>query len=177
MNEINRFKRIVLISLFFQLLLPAQTVLADTGPKPTMDFEFQQEFTGPPVAIISGVLLECQRPDCVDATPMEELGPQRFTCDPERCHAMAYGFSPYHVLEIHFSDGITRRSNIFETAGFNAKYLVTIREQDLTVEAQSSLNILPRSNIVLLATVCVCIFFAALLGGLVFYLLRRRHKP
>ena len=86
-----------LIWLFLSLLafLPGQVVFADTGPKPTMDFQFQQEMTGePPLTITSGILFECDQPDCSDAMPLEEAGPQRFTCEVNSCRATAYGFAP-----------------------------------------------------------------------------------
>lgn len=146
-------KLIKLFAILFslQLLLPAQLVLADTGPKPTMDFAFQQEFSGESVTIMSGVLYECEQSDCSDAAPLEEAGPQRFTCEASNCHALAYGFSPYHRLEIQFSDGQTRQSDVFETAGFDSRYMVTIRSDDLLVEAQFSLGIFPPIGTILVA--------------------------
>jgi hypothetical protein len=39
-------------------LFSAQAALADTGPKPSMDFQFRQEMTGePPLTIASASLL------------------------------------------------------------------------------------------------------------------------
>src|SRR5215510_14027739 len=125
-----------LLSLF---LLPARIVLADTGPKPTMTFEFKPDLPNSEVTIISGTLYECDQADCSDASPLQQLGPQGFRCDALGCNALAYGFSDYHRLEIQFSDGKTRQSNIFKTAGFESKYTVTIRPNDLLVEAQFGL--------------------------------------
>src|SRR5688572_32166503 len=133
---IIKFIRVFLLLLFLQVLLPTQGALADTGPKPTMDFTFQQEMTGDQLTITSGILYECDQPDCSDASPLEEAGPQRFTCEANRCHATAYGFATYHKIEIEFSDGVVRQSNIFETAGFDSRYTVTVRPDDLLVEAQ-----------------------------------------
>lgn len=115
---IPRLAKLSSLLFFFLLLLPARVALADTGPKPTMNFAFWQELPGEPVTITSGILYECDQSDCQDASPLEEAGPQRFTCEATTCYAMAYGFSPYHRLEIQFSDGQTRQSNVFETAGF-----------------------------------------------------------
>ena len=136
----NAWKRYKLNKLFFllilQILLPAGVARADTGPKPTMDFEFKQEMAGNPVKILSGILYECNQSDCSDAAALKQLGPQGFDCTEDHCNALAYGFAPYHRLNIVFSDGKTRQSNIFETAGFNSNYTVTVRPEDLLVETQ-----------------------------------------
>ena len=50
--------------------LPLRSVSADMGPKPSMSFEFKQEFTGDQVTITSGILLECEQSDCQDAKPL-----------------------------------------------------------------------------------------------------------
>lgn len=155
-----------------QFLLPAQPVLADTGPKPTMDFEFKQEIAGEPLTITSGVFYECEQPDCSDAAPIEEVGPQGFYCEANHCQAQAYGFSPYHRLGIQFSDGQARQSNIFETAGFDSQYTVTVRPDDLLVEAQLNLNVFPNVGIILLACVCALMGVALLVASVIF--VRRR---
>jgi hypothetical protein len=167
-----------LLSLFLSLLVlfPAQTALADTGPKPSMDFQFRQAMTGePPLTITSGILYECDQPDCSDAMPLAELGPQRFTCEVNSCGALAYGFAPYHRIEIEFSDGKTRQSNIFETAGFDSKYMVTIQPEDLLVEARFSLRGFPRTAILLIACFCAVVGVGLVLG-LILFLLRRSNK-
>jgi hypothetical protein len=105
-----------------------------------MDFKFKQESSNNPVTIISGILFECEQTDCQDAEPMEELGPQRFSCAATTCSALAYGFSPYHRLEITFSDGKNRQSNVFKTTQFQATYQVSIRQDDLLVQPEFSLN-------------------------------------
>lgn len=166
--------KLLLLLLSLQVLLPAQVVLADIGPKPTMDFEFKQELTAEQVTITSGILYECEQPDCSDASPLETLGPQGFGCEANSCHALAYGFSPYHRLEIQFSDGQTRQSNVFETAGFESRYTVTVRPEDLLVEAQFSLDIFPRTGTILVACLCALIGLGLLIGLIVF--LARRSK-
>ncbi|RPJ24785.1 MAG: hypothetical protein EHM33_16705 [Chloroflexi bacterium] len=170
---IVKFTKLFLSLLFLQLLVPARVVLADTGPKPTMDFEFKQELTGEQVTITSGVLYECEQLDCSDASPLMEGGPQRFTCEANSCHALAYGFSPYHRLEIQFSDGQTRQSNIFETAMFNSTYTVTVRPDDLLVEGQLSLERFSRVTIILLTGVCVLAGGGLLIGLII---LRRSKR-
>jgi hypothetical protein len=86
---------------------------------------------------------------------------------------MAYGFSRYHRLEIQFSDGKMRQSNIFETAAFSSKYTVTVRPNDLLVEGQFSLDVFSRTAILLVTCLCV-LAGAGLLIGLV--ILRRSKK-
>lgn len=172
------FKASRLLIFFFALLvfMSSQVALADTGPKPTMDFQFRQEMTGEvPVAITAGILYECDQPDCSDAAPIEELGPQGFRCAVNSCSAIAYGFAPYHRIEIEFSDGKTRQSNVFETAGFESKYLVTIRPQDLLVETRFSLGGFPRTAILLITCFCAVVGVGLVLG-LTVLLLRRAKK-
>lgn len=168
-------KFIKLLLLLLSLLLPTQIVLADTGPKPTMDFQFKQELPGEPVTITSGILYECEQSDCSDAAPLQELGPQGFRCDAESCSALAYGFSPYHRLEILFSDGKTRQSNVFETAGFDSKYTVTVRPEDLLVEAQFSLGVFPPIAIIVLTCICALVGVGVIVG-LIIFLVRHSKK-
>jgi hypothetical protein len=170
-----KLRKLFLLLLCLQILLPAQIVLADTGPKPTMDFQFKYESTEEHPTIISGILYECQQSDCSDAAPLQQLGPQGFRCDSESCSATAYGFAPYHKIEIEFSDEETRQSNIFKTAGFNSKYSVTVRPSDLLVEAQFSLGILP--PIIIIVITCICALGGVgLVVGLIVFLMRRSKK-
>ena len=173
---IARLIKLFWLLLGLQLILPVRLVFADTGPKPTMEFVFIQELTGEPLRIVSGILYECDQPDCSDAAPLEEVGPQGLYCEPQSCRAVGYGFAPYHRLEIEFSDGITRQSNIFETAGFDSKYTVTVRADDLLVEGQFSLGVFPRTGTVLVAS-CICALVSlSLIVGSVFFLARRSKK-
>ena len=171
----TKFRILLLSFILIQVLFPAYIVLADTGPKPSMEFAFNQEPTGEQATIVSGILYECDQPDCSDAAALEELGPQGLYCEVESCRALAYGFAPYHQLEIEFSDGVTRESNIFETAGFDSKYKVTVRPDDLLVEAQLSLGVLP--PIAIIAITCICVLLGlGLIMGLVILIRRRSTK-
>jgi hypothetical protein len=161
---------------FLQIILPAKIALADTGPKPTMDFQFKYESTEDHPTIVSGILYECQQSDCSDAAPLQQLGPQGFRCDTNNCSATAYGFAPYHKLEIEFSDEETRRSNIFETAGFDSKYTVTVHPADLLVEAQFT-TVPSLITIITILVVCACALVGvALVVGLIVFLIRRSKK-
>lgn len=168
----SRITKLTALVLTIITFLPAQVVFADTGPKPSMDFQFTQEVPGEQLTITSGILFECDQPDCSDAMPIEEVGPQGFRCELASCSAVAYGFAPYHQIEIEFSDGQTRQSNIFETAGFDSSYKVTIRPSDLLVEAQLSLGSLPRTGILIVTCLCA-LAGLALVVGLVIFLVRR----
>ena len=118
------------LGLFFP---PTRLARADTGPKPTMDFKFVYEIS-PALAVVSGTLYECSDPDCSDAAPLEQMGPQGFSCDAESCSSMAYGYSDYHRLSILFSDGTQRESNVFTSKHYMASYTVHVRESDLLVK-------------------------------------------
>ena len=170
-----KFRKLFLLLLSLQILLPAQIVLADTGPKPTMDFQFNQELTGEQVTITSGILYECNQSDCSDAAPLQELGPQGFRCDAESCTALAYGFSDYHKLETQYSDGKTRQSNVFKTAGFDSKYTVTVRPNNLLVEAQFTPSNFPFTIVTVIACICTLVG-VGLVVGLIIFLMRRSKK-
>ena len=173
---ISKVSGILVLIVILLALLPAQTALADNGPKPRMDFQFRQEMTGaPPVTIVSGILYECDQTDCSDAAPIEEVGPQGFRCEVISCNALAYGFAPYHRIEVEFSDGKTRQSNVFETAGFESNYMVTIRPDDLLVEARFTLGGVPRTALILTACFCAVVGVGLVLG-LIVVLLRRAKK-
>lgn len=115
------------------VMLLAGAATGDLGPKPTMAFELVQGMKTK-VTIVSGVLLQSSKADGSEARPLQKLGPQRFQCEPESCFAMAYGFAEYQRLELKFSDGKTRRSNVFTPGGRSSNFTVTVREQDLLVK-------------------------------------------
>jgi hypothetical protein len=165
-------KLYIVLLLLLLTLLPTFTVLADTGPKPSMEFTF----TGEDVTIVSGILYECDQPDCSDAEPLKDLGAQGLYCETSRCRALAYGFAPYHILEIEFVDGTTRESNIFETAGFDSKYKVTVRPGDLLVESQLNLDFITGTP--LWVVLCCCALLGGILAiaGVVFFLRRRKSN-
>jgi hypothetical protein len=171
----NKFKAVFLSLIFVLLFLSDNIALADTGPKPTMDFAFKGLQEGE-LQIISGILYECEQSDCSDARPLEALGPQGLYCDTMSCRATAYGFAPYHILEVEFSDEVTRRSNIFETAGFQSSYTVTIQPNDLLVEAQFSLKAFSSVNLFLIACVCAIIIGVGIVVLAVFLVRRSRTK-
>ena len=173
----TQYRKLLLLLILILLFMPANIAFADTGPKPTMKFEFDQDLPDGEVTIIAGILYECDQPDCSDAAPLEEGGPQGFRCETLSCRALAYDFSPYHKLEIQFSDGKTRQSNIFKTAGFDSKYTVTVRPDDLLVEAQFSLmTILYPIFGLIIACLCALAGMGLVIGLIVFVIWRFTTK-
>lgn len=123
--------------LFLSLILIAITplLMADMGPKPSMDFALDYEIS--PTPNIEAVrLLVCEQSDCSDAVPLEEMGPQGIRCDTNtECYAMAYGFpGEYFKLVLEFDDGTIRTSNIFTHHKFAARYKVTVTADALEVK-------------------------------------------
>ena len=174
-----KFVTVVFLLLALGLgLLPSGQAAADTGPKPTMTFEFTQAFAGPPVTISAGSMLECQQADCSDGQPLKQLGPQHFSCTGNSCDSLGYGYSSYLQLEIQFSDGKTRRSNVFQQAGFNSSYRVTIRADDLLVEAIVNPSDLFSSPPPYLYVVpcCCCLLGLLVLAIVIVVILRRNSK-
>lgn len=122
--------RTLLLGILFALLLPTVQAHADVGPKPEMNFRFT--FDDAPLAIVSGQLIECDDESCATGEPLEELGPQDFSCSESECSSMAYTYASYHKLVIEFEDR-TRESNVFAKKAFRARYEVTVSETDLQV--------------------------------------------
>jgi hypothetical protein len=171
----QKIKLSLLLFFLLAVLVPAQLVLADTGPKPTMEFNFKGLQDGE-LQIISGILYECDLADCSDAKPLQEAGPQRLTCTTTGCSALAYGFAEYHILEVEFSDEVTRRSNVFQTAGFNSSYTVTVQPDDLLVKANFGLGIIhPYLWFLIVSSLC-CLVILGLIVWLVIFLVRRSKK-
>ena len=181
MNMSAEYKKAIILLLFLLAFMPFRAVSADTGPKPTMDFTFEQGIPGQQLTIVSGTLYECEQADCQDAQPLTVAGPQHFTCNATTCYALAYGFSAYHRLEIQFSDGKTRQSSIFQTAGFNSIYKVTIQPDDLLVEAQSNPgNLMPTNylsaSVILICACVLCLIVVVVIVVVVLVVSRKSKK-
>jgi hypothetical protein len=113
------------------LLLPAAVVRADIGRKPTMEFTFEYQID--PVSIVEGQLIECEDENCATGEPLEQVGPQDFTCDQDSCSSMAYGYADYHKLVITFTDRV-RESNVFTHQGVESSFKVIVLESELVIE-------------------------------------------
>lgn len=118
------------------LALVALPARADTGPKPSAEFVFEFEFD-PPVPIREGQLLLCDDDACTRSRPLEEIGPQEFTCSATRCWSDAYGYGSRLKLLIEFEDR-TRTSNVFGKEAFNARYSVLVRATSLEVTEEAA---------------------------------------
>ena len=173
MNHTFLRRLLILLIILLTVGLPLSRARADVGPKPTVEFTFKQRFSGPPVTITSGTLLQCDQPDCSDAYPLPgDMGPQHFSCEVLTCSGLAYGFTDYGKLEITFSDGKTRQSNIFAIKSFKSFYDVAIQENDLVVTER--LN--PASLSLLVVCLCCCcgmLLVAAIVGLVVFFARRK----
>ena len=123
--------RFWLLLVIFMLILPAQRVKADLGPKPSMHFTFNNETEFIP--ILSGQQLECEDETCSRTESLEVFGPQGFSCTEDECSSMAYTYRKYHKLVIEFADR-TRESNVFTKKAFSANYEVTVTSDALIVK-------------------------------------------
>ncbi len=171
----GKFMRYAGMALFvLAVLMPSQPAAADIGPKPGMEFQFVQEGSGPAPSITSGTLYECDQPDCSDAEPLKQLGPQGFSCQADHCSALSYGFSPYHRLEIQFSDGVTRSSNVFKTVQFDSSYTVTIRQSDLIVKGKLTFSLFSWWTYALICG--LCLVGLILIAVVVILVVRRSRK-
>ena len=174
MNHTSLRPLLILLIILLTLGLPLSRTRADAGPKPTVEFNFKQEFSGSPVTITSGTLLQCDLPDCSDAYPLEsDMGPQHFSCEALTCSGLAYGFTDYGKLEIIFSDGKIRQSNIFVIKSFISFYNVGIQENDLVVTER--INPVSFSLLVVGLSCCVGILLmVVVIVGLVVFFTRRK---
>lgn len=156
---------IILLILIVGLGIPIDSAKADMGPKPTADFDFIFE-TSNDLEIIEAALMQCETIKCLHPQKLEELGPQGFSCELERCTSMAYGYMDFLYLEITFSDGETRFSNVFEKEYFNSLYQVTVFQEDLMVEETGG-QLNEMTKILLVSFIGVCLFSCILISGLV----------
>jgi hypothetical protein len=130
----KKYTYLVAVALVIALTLLAPiSVSADIGPKPSLEFEFVFE-TANELTILEATLLQCSDQTCLDAQPLEEMGPQGFMCEITNCSSLAYGYSEYARLVIRFSDRVVRESDVFKIEDFSASYRVTVRENDMGVE-------------------------------------------
>ncbi len=172
----SNFKKVLILIAILLVLLPLGTVSAD-APPPFIDFEFQPQTSGAALTILSGTLYDCYQPDCQDAVPFQVTGGQQF-CYITRCHALG-DISPYHRLEIQFSDGKTRQSNVFQGASSTyTVYEVTIRPDDLLVETQSTSGYQSAPDFFKpLAIICGCLAgILVIVILLIIFLIRRSRK-
>lgn len=109
------------------LLLPAATS-ADVGPKPSLNFEF--EYEGDVVEVVSGQLLVCEDKACTNPKPLPGPG---LGCGSNSCYAYWGSTLPYYKLQITFADKM-RESQIFTKINYAATFTVTVQEDSLVVQ-------------------------------------------
>ena len=163
------FKKILILIAILLIFLPFRMVSAD-APPPSMDFEFYPQTSGATLTILSATLYGCEGTDCQNPIPIP------ISCGDNTCHANA-GYSS-NRLEVRFSDGKTRQSNVFQSSFAHTVYKVTIRPDDLLVETQSTSGYQSGAGMLyLLTAICVvlaCILVLVIL--LILFLIRRSRK-
>lgn len=138
--------------IILSLVVPWQSVRADSAPKPSMQFTIEYAIDPPP-ELVSGHMMVCADRTCANPRPFgsgygsgsgtpdpawlthppEQYIYERISCSGQSC--TAYNpYDDYYRLDFTFSDGKTRVSNVFGKVNFYASYRVTVRENDLRVE-------------------------------------------
>ena len=132
--NVKRFYLLIGIVLMVGFL-PQGNVSADMGPKPTMNFKFEQDLPGPELTIVSWTMMNCQSSECSELEGIIQMGDE-FRCSENECKAgIHYGIShDYFQMKITFSDGITRTSNVFTRRYYSAYYKVIITSDSLFVK-------------------------------------------
>lgn len=167
-------KKFYVLFIFTIFLLLPVLASADMGPKPTMEFDFSYEISGP-ISILEGKQIECQDAECNESNELLEMGPQRFSCTQNTCRSLAYGYGTYHRLIIKFSDNKTRESEIFTKKYFNALYNVKVNNSDLIVEEKLfhlTKNQIPSLSLSFLIT----IIFEIIAALIVLYIMKISRK-
>lgn len=153
------------------ILFSPSAILADIGPKPSMEFNLIYETTET-VTLIDGQQLQCEDESCSQPRPLEQLGPQGFYCEQDSCSSLAYGYAPYQKLVLNFSDG-TRESNVFEAGSYHARFDVRVTDTGLVIEERTS-TALERLPFFLVALVLTLVI--EVLAALLFLLVTKRPK-
>ncbi len=165
-----------LCAYFALMILVLTTFNADIGPKPSANFTLTYE-TSTTLDIVEYALMQCEDAACATSYPLEDLGPQGIDCTQFACTSFAYGYADTMQLVITFSDGVTRRSNLFGKENFNADYNVTVRATDLLVEevggSASPYETLATTVYVIIGSVC-CLGLAVVV--LIIFLIVRKRR-
>lgn len=158
--------------LLMLILLPG--VSGDIGPKPLMKFNLVYETQGIP-ELIDGQQIECDDAGCLDARPLEGLGPQGFDCTQDECISIAYGYSQYHRLVINFSDQ-QRQSNIFKSSSYFAEFNVRVTDTGLVVEEVPPIKRMISGIIPIFVIALVLTLILELLVAFIFVLVRKEPR-
>lgn len=117
------------------------------GPKPTLYINFVEPKNQPKLAITSAALFNGNSPTG-KFTPFQEIGPQRLRVYPDKLFAMAYGFAKYLRLEVKFSDGVTRKSQVFQATGMSSHFDMSLQGNSLLLKPSKSVRylVVPQSS-------------------------------
>ena len=113
------------------LILSMQTVFADAGPKPGMNFKMVYK-TSKPVKVLEGWQLQSPFESFTVADTLKREGPQRLIVNQQDCKSVSYGYKDFQKLILRFDD-TTRQSNVFANESFNSVYEVTVYDNRLEV--------------------------------------------
>lgn len=136
-------KALISFSFIVAVLFVPGLAKADIGPKPSMSFKFVSDRT---FSINSGQQIECKDSSCKGGKPLEQLGPQHFSCTKDSCSSLAYGYKEYHKLVLNI-DGKKMESNVFATKGENSSYTVYVSADKITVDAPASSSAVALENL------------------------------
>lgn len=120
----------------FTLLFLSTFARADIGPKPSAYFEWPSHKG---VSLGSVQLLQCKDAACREAAPLQQIGPQRFSCCEAGCFAMAYGFADTSQLSAEI-DGKEVKSAPFSITKPDGFFVVSSTKGRLEVHAVRGLS-------------------------------------
>lgn len=100
---------------------------------------------GDRLTVQSIALISCDDLNCLDTMKITRIEDERsLTCSEHSCRSqinpLEYGSNQVFQLEVAFSDGATRKSNVFTKEYFYAKYQVAIQADALLVEELQGRN-------------------------------------
>lgn len=177
--HMNSKKIIFYITLILGVLSPQTTISADAGPKSGMEFTFLQNGIQPKIEITHGILYVCERSDCQDAHIVPDTqytGERELSCTEYHCYASLYG--SYYRLEVTFSDGVTRKSNVFTQKFYVSEYSANIQEDSLVVQEEngSNLPIFFFTMIFLFCPASLLLFSIIIIGTIIYSLVQKDKK-
>jgi hypothetical protein len=107
-----------------------------------MEFELVQDVPGSTLTMVSWSMLNCQNSECSSPGEIVQMG-DAFRCSINECRAgIHYGIQhDYFQMDITFSDGVARKSNVFTRRFFDARYRVIIQSDSLLVRELKGSNI------------------------------------
>ncbi|MFZ4540571.1 MAG: hypothetical protein ACOYNL_02020 [Rickettsiales bacterium] len=118
--------------LILALLIAAPCLAQVTGTKQTITIAFPKN---PNLKMTEGMLLQCEKPNCIDAKPIYENG-SSFNCYDAGCKGEASKYAPYLQLTIKQKDGVTITSAPFPKRSYDGNFTATLTGDTLEVMEQ-----------------------------------------